>query len=736
MSKNAYYLDSVTAFLKDVERNLFVNRMKKGGKLSPDLENAEVVSWRENAKIISKLLRSAELNERDDVYIAFEYAAPVGGRVDCVLFGSGKDGKKNIILLELKQWGNQLEIFSGYGKNWIEVFVGGSIKTVDHPSEQAERYEIHFRNFINLFDCEEYQLSSIAYCYNYENYGNKSGLFDEVFAAQLERNALYAKNMTDILAKFLNEKLSKGDGCAIAEAIENAEYKPTRALIDAAANMMINSNDNTFVLLGDQDDAYKKFWSVLKKSFDKNEKSVFIVKGGPGTGKTVIALKILSELYKEAQKNGEKCSAYYATRSTALTKQLAEAIKGASGCRKKATGGAQDLIKKTNDFRPACFRESEIDVLLVDEAHRVQNSSNDQSDRITKAVVKKGTPIFCPLNQTMSLIYCAKVTVFFIDDHQAVKNQEIGSSKDIEYFARNYDKEYTLQIAKFKKEYEKSKPKNERKIQGWEEELKKDITDEKRKKIIKDINKARREISHIKGLDHLTEDALPTVSVYKTELQTQFRCLGADRFVQWLDNILYNDVPNENKIRLDKEDFDFQIINTPQELEQKIRALNNQDSEPKVSARLVAGWCWDWDKKTAENGDLKREVEIGDWAMPWETKARPTKEYKERYARNADFWARDAQGINQVGCIYSAQGFEFDYVGVILGPDIKYDAAKDSLVCIPNLNKEKNLTDKNSNGELLIRNIYKVLLTRGRKGCFMYSCDPEVSRYFKRFMNY
>lgn len=731
MFKKAYYLDSASTFLKDIERNHLIRRMKKGGKISPDLENAEVASWRENAKVLSRLLKTAGLNDRDDVYIALEYTAPVGGRIDCVLFGTGQDGLKNIVLMELKQWGNELDVFSGYGKNWIEVYVGGGVKTLDHPSEQAERYEVHFRNFINLFDRDDYKLSSIAYCYNYESKGNKCGLFDESFANALEKNPLYTKDTTDKLAEYLKEKLSNGQGNSIAETLELASHKPTKALIDAAANMMIDPNDNTFVLLGDQDDAYKNFWKILQKSINNNEKSVFIVKGGPGTGKTVIALKILSELYREAQKSGKECNAYYATRSTALTKQLAEALKGGGDCRKKKKGGAQDLIRKTHNFRPAYYKESEIDVLLVDEAHRVQRKSNDQTDRASE-----GDSVFCPLDQTLSLIYCAKVTVFFIDDHQAVKNQEIGSSADIEFLALNYKDEYARQIAEFKKEYEKSKQKKETDIVRWESELNTEITDKKRKEVSKKITTAQREIAHIKGLDHLTKDPLPTISVYKTELQTQFRCLGADRFVKWVDNVLYNEVPSEKKIKLDKEDFDFQIFDTPQDLEKKIRLLNNQDSEPKVSARIVAGWCWDWDDKTDENGDLKKEVKINDWAMPWETKARPAKEFKSQYARNADFWARDSQGINQIGCVYSAQGFEFDYVGVIIGPDLRYDGVNDRLICIPNQNKERNLTENNKNGDLLIRNIYKVLLTRGRKGCYVYSCDPEVSSYFRRFMNY
>lgn len=107
--------------------------------------------------------------------------------------------------------------------------------------------------------------------------------------------------------------------------------------------------------------------------------------------------------------NGKECNAYYATRSTALTKQLSEALHCSNGNRKKHTGGVEDLIQKTYQFRPACYKESQIDVLLVDEAHRVQEKSNDQTDGSLKK--KCGVEsVYCPLNQALSLIYCSKVT--------------------------------------------------------------------------------------------------------------------------------------------------------------------------------------------------------------------------------------------------------------------------------------------------------------------------------------
>jgi DUF2075 family protein len=119
--------------------------------------------------------------------------------------------------------------------------------------------------------------------------------------------------------------------------------------------------------------------------------------------------------------------------------------------------------------------------------------------------------------------------------------------------------------------------------------------------------------------------------------------------------------------------------------------------------------------------------------MPWETKKAPTQEpYKSMYAPTTNSWASHPMGINQVGCVYTAQGFEFDYVGVILGPDIEYDASHDRLRCIPKNNKKNRVSEKN--GDILIRNIYRVLMSRGKYGCYIYCCDPKVADYFKRFM--
>ena len=116
--------------------------------------------------------------------------------------------------------------------------------------------------------------------------------------------------------------------------------------------------------------------------------------------------------------------------------------------------------------------------------------------------------------------------------------------------------------------------------------------------------------------------------------------------------------------------------------------------------------------------------------MPWETNNRQAKgPFRDNYAPTANLWASHPKGINQVGCIFSAQGFEVDYVGVILGPDIKFDKVNRRIVGIPGMTHSVGKGDKDFDRH--IKNIYRVLMSRGKRGCFIYCCDAALAEYFK-----
>ena len=414
-----------------------------------------------------------------------------------------------------------------------------------------------------------------------------------------------------------------------------SSIKPSRKLLDSASNVIKKESD--FNLLDDQIYARNVIIDKIKMAENNNENSVIIVKGAPGTGKTVIALHILAEFAGHKEK---KYNIFFASKS----KPLIEAIKHKmERGQKSGNVNAKILFTNLNSFVPARTSENELDILIVDEAHRIGEKSNH---RFTPKEYKTDMP------QVEQLVKCAKTSIFFIDDKQNIRGSEIGSSKLIRETAKGIGKD-----------------------------------------------------------------------IEEVELTSQFRCNGSDNYLDWLEYVLGH---TNNKRILKKEDkFDFQIIDSPERLYEIIKEKNSKKG---ISARIVAGYCWPWSKTLDENGQLVKDVKIGNFEMPWETddKVKPPQGYVRWYE-----WAYKPEGIKQVGCIYTVQGFEFDYIGVIVGPDLKYDKENDCLVSDISGTKDQMLKRSKDNFDQYVKNIYRVLMSRGMKGCYVYFVDKDVEKYFR-----
>ena len=175
----------------------------------------------------------------------------------------------------------------------------------------------------------------------------------------------------------------------------------------------------------------------------------------------------------------------------------------------------------------------------------------------------------------------------------------------------------------------------------------------------------------------------------------------------------------------------MKIFDNPQEMYDKLVEQNNK---PGQTARLMAGFCWPWSNDVV-NGDLVKDVKIGDFAMPWETKDTvPYQLLTIRYPKWYE-WAYKPLGIKQVGCIYTAQGFEFDYAGVIIGGDLKYDRITGKLITDRSACKDpvlrQNVRVAIMTFDDYVRNIYRVLMSRGMKGCYLYIVDEPLRDYIK-----
>jgi DUF2075 family protein len=222
---------------------------------------------------------------------------------------------------------------------------------------------------------------------------------------------------------------------------------------------------------------------------------------------------------------------------------------------------------------------------------------------------------------------------------------------------------------------------------------------------IDDIEKHARE----RGLD-----------VHRIDLSTQYRSGGSAAYIDWVERLL-GLAPGGPERWGGDERFEVRTVPSPSAMEaalaEKLAAHQN--------ARMAAGYCWPW-SDPLKDGSLVPDVRIGDWSRPWNLKG----ERSVGDAPPAALWASDERGFGQVGCVYTAQGFEYEWNGVLLGPDLVW--RNDRWVAVrsenrdPDFKNTKKVSDENF--DALVRNVYKVLLTRGLRGVYLYSTDAETQQ--------
>jgi hypothetical protein len=173
------------------------------------------------------------------------------------------------------------------------------------------------------------------------------------------------------------------------------------------------------------------------------------------------------------------------------------------------------------------------------------------------------------------------------------------------------------------------------------------------------------------------------------------------------------------------DDFDFRIVGNVRELDRMIRAKAGEGS----TARLVAGFCWPW-SDPEDVGELVPDVRVGDWSMPWNAKSDGKK--LAPGIPKSDFWASTKEGIDQVGCVYTAQGFEFDYVGAIFGPDLVYRPTDGGWVGQPDQSHDRVVRSGVTEQQFtdFVKSTYRVLLTRGLRGGYLYFMDAPTRDFF------
>ena len=615
------YAGSSSQFIEDTELNQITGKLQKSFfthfRYNPP--QSEVNAWRNSLRATAQVFQRAGLTDHG---VLLEYQLPMTSRrLDCLICGRGEEEDRAVII-ELKQWERCGE---AAGENEVLTFVGGAEREVLHPSAQVGRYQMYLEDGHTAFHegSNPVQLAACAYLHNYA-YDPDDPLFARKFDEALRTWPVFTSDHVTELTDFLKQTLSGGDGLRVLGRIEQSEYRPSRKLMDHVAGVIKGKSE--YVLLDEQLVVYDKVLQLVKAGFHNRYKHVLIIKGGPGTGKSVVAMNLVGDLL------AQQYNTHYVTGSKAFTETLRKII----GPR----GSAQ--FKYTNSYMQA--ESEEIDVLVVDEAHRVRKTS---SNRFTPAHKKTD------LTQVEELLHASRVAVFFIDDHQVVRPGEIGSAAYIRKEAEKYN-----------------------------------------------------------------------ARIYEYELEAQFRCSGSDAFVNWVNNTL--GISRTANVLWDtSEEFDFRIVDSPEELDALITTRVHEG----YTGRVTAGFCWPWSDPN-DDGTLVNDVVIGDFVRPWN--AKPEARRLAPGIPKSNTWAHEPGGVNQVGCVYTAQGFEFDYAGVIFGDDLTYDFDRQRWQANREESEDKTVVRRSGEDfDQFVRNTYRVLLSRGIKGCYVYFTDKDTERFFK-----
>jgi DUF2075 family protein len=611
------YSGTTSEFMSDAARNrmavLLADSFFAHFRYQPS--QSEVRSWQNSLRAMADVIGLADLTDHG---IAVELQLPLSSkRLDCLLTGHGDKDVAHAVIVELKQWEHTSP---SAVEDCVVVFIGQRDRDMLHPSRQVGNYKRYLQDVHTTFSEGNVLLSACSFLHNMQ-FVPASAIFDGRFGSLLEQYPTYTGDQTDRLADYLSDRLPYGDDGLVLDQVLKGRYHPHKRLLEHTARVI--RNEPAFTLLDEQQVTFNDVVGRVRDRQRSAQQTVFVIRGGPGTGKSVIAVNLLAELSREG----------FVTKHATGSKAFTENLRRVVGPRASAQFGY------FNGFAGA--DEQTFDALICDEAHRIRETSHS---RFTPASERS------ELSQVEQLIRAAKVSVFFIDDMQVVRPGEVGSS----------------------------------------------------------------------GLIVETAARLQ-IPMIEHELETYFRCGGSEAFVGWVENTL--ELGQTPYVLWDPSDeFDFDVVDSPRELEDLVR----MKAESGQTARLTAGFCWKWSDPLPD-GRLVRDVTIADWSMPWNAKQDGGK--LGIGIPKSNYWATDPRGIEQVGCVYTAQGFEYDFAGVIFGRDLIWRPRK-GWVGQPEYSQDtivkraaKNDPDRFTT---LVKNTYRVLLTRGLRGCAVYFEDAQT----------
>ena len=607
------YKGTVRDFHNDVFKGVIANKLEslfikyKIGKES----QGEYRAWNNSLEVVSSTLQYAEIDP--NINVAIEYQIPLTSkRVDFLMSGLDADNKETVVAIELKQWQNA-EVTSL--ENCVKTVLNGKKEVVAHPSQQILSYCQIISNFNETVQNEDIKLVPCAFLHNYPS-ENKDSLLDSRYSFVVNSAPLFFKSDRDLLADYIKKHILKPSDRDLFEIIDNGKLKPSKALQDSILSLLDGKEE--FVMVDEQQVAYATISKLVKQSVAKGSKYTIIVRGGPGTGKSVIAIQTMAKLLSE------EIAVCYMSKNSAPREVFGIKLTEGNKTQKYIKGLFKSPISLEN-----CTRENVYPCILVDESHRLCSHYGH--------------------NQVDEIIKCSQVNVFFIDEDQKVTTKDIGTVDLIKACALKYN-------------------------------------------------------SKVIDNESLT-------------LKSQFRCNGSAGYRQFLDNLLgIKETPSTS---LEGIDYEIKVFDSPRIMKEQLQEKNRINNK----SRIVAGYCYEW---VSERSPAHYDIWLEDgFKAQWNL-------------RGGQPFAIAETSFEQVGCIHTCQGLEFDYVGVIIGQDLKFVDGKviTDQSKIANSDKTSGIkTCKNKElADKLIRNTYKTLMSRGQKGCYIYCEDRKLSEYIKEIL--
>lgn len=603
--------------------------------------------------------------------------------------------------------------------------------TSHHPSRQVAGYTEYIRRFHSEVLARDALVNG---CVVFTRSGDASSYVQAPNDGLAAAYPVFATNKTDVTARFPQYagSLLTGPDRTFAEGFQKGRYKQDRGFVRQIAQQIEDPRSSPFVLLDNQDQAFLLCRYRTQRILDRrarDQKRVIIVHGPPGSGKSVVAARLWASLVSdEAMREGDVVITTTSTSQNSNWVHLVERaarMGGAGGIVKKAAGyhpisthalGALrnrfgrdfcadpvawranvDLLRTVRPFQSGAEDDAYL-VSIVDEAHALINPEHSDG---------RGQFGFAPTlgPQAYHIIRSSRLSVFFMDRDQGYRDRENTAVEEIERWAAE--------------------------LQATVEEI--DLGD------------------------------------------AQFRCAGSKDYVDWIEMIRSNTLPHFAAINARrwrgveghadigrrvaerspagraKGRLHFEVCGTPPQVEEYLRARIREG----FSARLLASYWCDW-KTDGVLQPHQLPPALQDFQVEYET---PTGERRLwtkvwNYVPNGSDYtffvqappgsAMAADPLCEVGCPYVVRGFDFDYVGLLWGPDLLWRG--DRWVVDPNHvfetgvrnTRSRALSEQDSVGpchaELLKRvwQSYRILLTRPLHGLIVYVGDEETREYLKR----